>query len=238
MARPKRCCSAQIFHLSQSNLVRWGSLHLALSSGVIDFDGSELPPNKEGDIAVRVKPVRPIWMFKEYWRDPDASAACIRGDWYITGDRAYKDEDGYFWFVGRADDVINSAGYRIGPFEVESALKEHPAVAESAVIASPDAMRGEVVKAYVILAPGYTASPALATELQEHVKRVTAPYKYPREIQFVDALPKTISGKIRAGSRGRRSGRRNKGCRPLIPYKGARRFIQRLRGDARSLIMI
>ena len=164
---------------------------------VIDYDGSELSPNKEGDIAVRVKPVRPTWMFKEYWRDPDASAACIRGDWYITGDRAYKDEDGYFWFVGRADDVINSAGYRIGPFEVESALKEHPAVAESAVIASPDTMRGEVVKAYVILAPGYTASPALATELQEHVKRVTAPYKYPREIEFVDALPKTISGKIR-----------------------------------------
>ena len=164
---------------------------------VIDYDGSELPPNKEGDIAVRVKPVRPTWMFREYWRDPDASSACIRGDWYITGDRAYKDEDGYFWFVGRADDVINSAGYRIGPFEVESALKEHPAVAESAVIASPDTMRGEVVKAYVVLAPGYTASPELASEMQEHVKRVTAPYKYPREIEFVDTLPKTISGKIR-----------------------------------------
>jgi acyl-coenzyme A synthetase/AMP-(fatty) acid ligase len=164
---------------------------------VIDYDGSELPPNKEGDIAVRVKPQRPIWMFREYWRDPDATQACIRGDWYITGDRAYKDEDGYFWFVGRADDVINSAGYRIGPFEVESALKEHPAVAESAVVASPDEMRGEIVKAYVILAPGYTASPELASELQEHVKRVTAPYKYPREIEFVDNLPKTISGKIR-----------------------------------------
>ncbi len=164
---------------------------------VIDHDGSELPPNKEGDIAVKVKPNRPTWMFREYWRNPDATNACIRGDWYITGDRAYKDEDGYFWFVGRADDVIISAGYRIGPFEVESALKEHPAVAESAVIASPDEMRGEVVKAYIILAPGYTASPELATELQEHVKRVTAPYKYPREIEFVDSLPKTISGKIR-----------------------------------------
>ncbi len=164
---------------------------------VIDHDGSELSPNKEGDIAVRVKPQRPTWMFKEYWRNPDATNACIRGDWYITGDRAYKDEDGYFWFVGRADDVIISAGYRIGPFEVESALKEHPAVAESAVIASPDEMRGEIVKAYVILAPGYTASPELASELQDHVKRVTAPYKYPREIEFVDSLPKTISGKIR-----------------------------------------
>jgi acyl-coenzyme A synthetase/AMP-(fatty) acid ligase len=164
---------------------------------VIDHDGSELPPNKEGDIAVRVKPQRPTWMFKEYWRNPDATNNCIRGEWYITGDRAYKDEDGYFWFVGRADDVIISAGYRIGPFEVESALKEHPAVAESAVVASPDEMRGEIVKAFIILAPGYAASPDLATELQEHVKRVTAPYKYPREIEFVESLPKTISGKIR-----------------------------------------
>ena len=164
---------------------------------VIDDDGNELPPNKEGDIAVRVKPNRPTWMFKEYWRNPDATNACIRGDWYITGDRAYKDEDGYFWFVGRADDVIISAGYRIGPFEVESALKEHPAVAESAVIASPDEMRGEIVKAYIILTPSYTASSELAHDIQEHVKRVTAPYKYPREIEFVATLPKTISGKIR-----------------------------------------
>src|SRR5579875_415239 len=164
---------------------------------VIDDEGNPLPPGKEGDIAVRVKPQRPTWMFKEYWRNPDATRACVRGDWYITGDRAYKDEDGYFWFVGRADDVIISAGYRIGPFEVESALKEHPAVAESAVIASPDEMRGEIVKAFVILAPGYTASPELASELQEHVKRVTAPYKYPREVEFVESLPKTISGKIR-----------------------------------------
>jgi acyl-coenzyme A synthetase/AMP-(fatty) acid ligase len=165
--------------------------------GVIDHDGSELPPGKEGDIAVRIKPQRPAWMFQEYWRNPEASTACIRGDWYITGDRAYKDEDGYFWFVGRADDVIISAGYRIGPFEVESALKEHPAVAESAVIASPDELRGEIVKAYIILAPSYSPTPELASELQEHVKKVTAPYKYPREIEFVESLPKTISGKIR-----------------------------------------
>jgi acyl-coenzyme A synthetase/AMP-(fatty) acid ligase len=164
---------------------------------VIDYVGTELPPNKEGDIAVRVKPHHPLWMFQEYWNDPDATNSRIRGDWYITGDRAYKDEDGYFWFVGRADDVINSAGYRIGPFEVESALKEHPAVAESAVVASPDEMRNEIVKAFVVLAPGYTASPELATELQDFVKNQTAPYKYPREIEFVDTLPKTISGKIR-----------------------------------------
>ncbi len=164
---------------------------------VIDDEGKPLPPGKEGDIAVRIKPQRPTWMFKEYWRNPEATEASIRGDWYITGDRAYKDEDGYFWFVGRADDVIISAGYRIGPFEVESALKEHPAVAESAVVASPDEVRGEIVKAFVVLAPGYKPSPELAQELQDYVKNVTAPYKYPREIEFVDSLPKTISGKIR-----------------------------------------
>lgn len=164
---------------------------------VIDHDGRELSPHKEGDIAVRIKPERPLWMFQEYWRNPEATQASIRGDWYITGDRAYKDEDGYFWFVGRADDVIITAGYRVGPFEVESALKEHPAVAESAVVASPDQMRGEIVKAFVILAPGYEPADSLARELQEHVKNVTAPYKYPREIEFTESLPKTVSGKIR-----------------------------------------
>jgi acetyl-CoA synthetase/medium-chain acyl-CoA synthetase len=107
------------------------------------------------------------------------------------------DPDGYLWFVGRADDVIISASYRIGPFEVESALVEHPAVAEAAVIGKPDEMRGEIVKAFAVLAPGYTPSEALAAELQEHVKTVTAPYKYPREIEFIADLPKTISGKIR-----------------------------------------
>ena len=164
---------------------------------MIDNDGVELGPNKEGDIAVRVKPERPLGLFKEYWRNPEAMERSFKGEWYLTGDRAYRDADGYFWFVGRSDDVIISAGYRIGPFEVESALVEHPAVMESAVIASPDPVRGEIVKAFVILAPGYQPSEALATELQEHVKTVTAPYKYPREIEFVTELPKTISGKIR-----------------------------------------
>ncbi len=164
---------------------------------IIDNDGNEVGPNQEGDIAVRVKPVRPLGMFKEYWRNPEAMERSFKGDWYITGDRAYRDPDGYFWFVGRADDVIISAGYRIGPFEVESALVEHPAVVEAAVVASPDATRGEIVKAFVIPAPGYTPSGELATELQNHVKSVTAPYKYPREIEFVTELPKTISGKIR-----------------------------------------
>ncbi len=164
---------------------------------VIDENGNIVHPNTEGDIAIRVKPNRPVGLFKEYWKEPDRTESVYRGDWYLTGDRAYIDEDGYFWFVGRADDVILTSGYRIGPFEVESALIEHPAVAESAVVSSPDETRGEVVKAFVVLAPGYTGSDALAKELQEHVKKVTAPYKYPRKIEFTENLPKTISGKIR-----------------------------------------
>jgi acyl-coenzyme A synthetase/AMP-(fatty) acid ligase len=165
---------------------------------IIDADsGQELPPGQEGALAVRVKPKRPVGLFREYWKNPEATRESFCGDWYITGDRGWWDDGGYFWFVGRADDVIISAGYRIGPFEVESALIEHDAVVESAVVASPDEMRGTVVKAFVVLAPGYQASQALAAELQEHVKRLTAPYKYPREIEFVNELPKTISGKIR-----------------------------------------
>ena len=164
---------------------------------VVDIEGRELAPGVEGYIAVKVKPTRPVGLFKEYWRDTEESARVYHGDWYFTGDKAYKDEDGYFWFIGRADDVIITSGYRIGPFEVESALIEHPAVAEAAVVASPDDLRGEIVKAFVILAPGYSGSEQLKTELQEHVKRVTAPYKYPRKIDFVTELPKTISGKIK-----------------------------------------
>ena len=160
-------------------------------------NGQPLPANREGDIAVRVKPNRPIGLFKEYWHDSEATASRFVGDWYITGDRAFRDNNGYLWFVGRADDVIISAAYRIGPFEVESALVEHPAVAEAAVVGKPDRERGEIVKAFVTLAPGYAGSEELARELQEHVKSVTAPYKYPREIEFVDDLPKTVSGKIR-----------------------------------------
>ena len=164
---------------------------------IVDEDGNELPPGEEGQIAVKVKPHSPVGMLKEYWKDPEATANAFRGDWYFTGDKAYKDEDGYLWFVGRADDVIISAGYRIGPFEVESALVEHPAVAESAVVASPDEMRGNIVKAFIILAPGYTPSEELTKSIQEHVRQVTAPFKYPRVIDYVSELPKTISGKIR-----------------------------------------
>jgi acyl-coenzyme A synthetase/AMP-(fatty) acid ligase len=161
---------------------------------VIGDDGGEVAVDEVGDLALRGQPPS---LFLEYWKNPEETAACRRGEWYLTGDRARRDQDGYLWFVGRADDVIISAGYRIGPFEVESALVEHPAVVESAVVASPDPVRGEVVKAFVVLEPGQAGGPELVAQLQEHVKRVTAPYKYPREIEFVDALPKTPSGKIR-----------------------------------------
>jgi acyl-coenzyme A synthetase/AMP-(fatty) acid ligase len=164
---------------------------------IVDDNLDECAVGDTGQIAVRVKPERPPSIMLEYWKNPEENAAVFRGDYYLTGDNAYRDADGYLWFVGRADDVITSAGYRIGPFEVESALLEHPAVMESAVVASPDADRGSIVKAFVRLRPGVERGDALALELQEHVKRITAPYKYPREIEFVDDLPKTVSGKIR-----------------------------------------
>ena len=177
--------------------VRLGSMGLPMPGhrvAVIDETGNALPPGEVGDIALHGDPPS---LFVEYWKDDKASRACRRGDWYVTGDRAYRDEDGYFWFVARADDVIISAGYRIGPFEVESALIEHPDVVEAAAVAAPDADRGAVVKAYVVIRDGVSASPELAAGLQQHVKNTTAPYKYPRAIEFVDELPKTVSGKIR-----------------------------------------
>jgi acetyl-CoA synthetase/medium-chain acyl-CoA synthetase len=182
--------------------VRPGSMGVAAPGhvlAVVDEDGTPLPDGTEGDLAIRVRPDPPVGMFREYWKNADATAKCHRGDWYITFDRAIRDDRGYHWFVGRSDDVIISAGYRIGPFEVESALLEHPAVVESAAIGAPDVARGNIVKAYVVLAEGYAPSDALTRELQDHVKRVTAPYKYPREIAYIEDLPKTISGKIRRG---------------------------------------
>lgn len=164
---------------------------------IIDDNTNPAPLNTEGDIAIKIKPERPVGLFKEYIGNPEATEKTIRGEWYITGDRAYKDEDGYFWFVGRADDIILTSGYRIGPFEIESVLIEHPAIKESAVVASPDEIRGEVVKAFVVLTKDYTPSDGLVKELQEFVKKHTAPYKYPRKIEFVQELPKTISGKIK-----------------------------------------
>jgi acetyl-CoA synthetase/medium-chain acyl-CoA synthetase len=161
---------------------------------VVDANGAICEPGEVGDIAVRGKPPS---LFLGYYKNEEETAASHRGEWYLTGDRAQVDDDGYFWFVGRADDVISSGAYRIGPFEVESALLEHPAVAESAVVGSPDADRGNVVKAFVVLRAGFDPTDALVKELQTHCKTVTAPYKYPREIEFVADLPKTRSGKIR-----------------------------------------
>jgi acetyl-CoA synthetase len=154
----------------------------------------ECGPGETGELALR-----PGWpsMMRGYLGEEARYRKAFDEGWYLSGDLAQRDTEGFFWFVGRADDLIKSAGHLIGPFEVESALIEHPAVAESAVVSSPDETRGEVVKAYVIVSPGYTASDDLVKELQDHVKKVTAPYKYPRKIEFVEVLPKTISGKIR-----------------------------------------
>uniref|UniRef100_A0A8C5VF49 medium-chain acyl-CoA ligase n=1 Tax=Microcebus murinus TaxID=30608 RepID=A0A8C5VF49_MICMU len=165
---------------------------------IVDDEGSVLPAGEEGNIAVRIRPTRPFCFFNGYLGNPEKTASSERGDFYITGDRARMDEDGYLWFMGRNDDVINSSSYRIGPAEVENALAEHPAVLESAVVSSPDPIRGEVVKAFIVLSPAYSSRDpeALTLELQNHVKRVTAPYKYPRKVAFVSELPKTSSGKI------------------------------------------
>lgn len=161
---------------------------------IIDEKGKILPPGKPGMLAV--KKTDP-GLLKEYWNKPDKTKESFRGNWFITGDILYKDEDGYFWFSGRDDDLIMAAGYRISPFEVESALISHPEVLEAAVVASPDSIRGVIVKAFIILNDKTKASDALVRDIQEHTKMVAAPYKYPREIEFVDELPKTQSGKIK-----------------------------------------
>jgi len=164
---------------------------------LIDDEGNSCEVGEEGQIVIYTDQSAPIGMFGGYYRDELLTKKVWHDDIYYTGDMAWRDEDGYYWFVGRADDVIKSSGYRIGPFEVESALMEHPAVLECAITAVPDPDRGQVVKATIILSKNYQASDELAKELQEHVKKVTAPYKYPRIVEFVSELPKTISGKIR-----------------------------------------
>lgn len=164
---------------------------------LLDDGGNPCADGEEGQIVVRTGRRKPAGMFGGYYRDPALTNKVWHDDIYYTGDMAWRDEDGYYWFVGRADDVIKSSGYRIGPFEVESALLEHPSVLECAITAVPDEVRGQIVKATVVLTKNYTGSPELVKELQEHVKKVTAPYKYPRIIEFVSELPKTISGKIR-----------------------------------------
>ena len=164
---------------------------------VLDEQGQRAGDDTVGAIAVRVVDPAPVGLFAGYEGNPDADARAFRDGWYYTGDKAWRDGDGYLWFEGREDDVITSSAYRIGPFEVESALIEHPAVIEAAVVGKDDPQRTQIVVAFVILASGHEPGEALARELQEHTKRLTAPYKYPREIRFVSELPKTVSGKIR-----------------------------------------
>jgi len=164
---------------------------------LLDSDGRVCESGEEGEVCLDLSQGVPWGLFSGYHRDQERTDAVWHDGYYHTGDAAWRDEDGYYWFVGRIDDVIKTSGYRVGPFEVESALIEHPAVLECAITGVPDPDRGQVIKATVVLTAGYAASDALKKELQDHVKRVTAPYKYPRIIEFVDALPKTISGKIR-----------------------------------------
>ena len=167
--------------------------------GLLTADGRPAEDGEQGQIVVYTDKGKPCGLFKGYYRNEELTREAWHDGVYYTGDVAWRDEDGYYWFVGRADDVIKSSGYRIGPFEVESALMTHPAVVECAITGVPDEIRGQVVKATIVLSKEYKsrAGEALIKEIQDHVKRVTAPYKYPRVIEFVDELPKTISGKIR-----------------------------------------
>jgi len=161
-----------------------------------DENGKPVANYEEGRIAISLNP-KPVGLLVEYLDNEEANAESFVNGYYYTGDKAYVDEDGFFWFVGRNDDVIKSSGYRIGPFEVESALLEHPAVKESAVVGSPDRIRGMIVKAFVVLNEGFEPGDDLIRDIQKFVKRITAPYKYPRSIDFVEELPKTLSGKIK-----------------------------------------
>jgi len=171
----------------------------AYAMDLITPDGRSCEDGEQGEIIFRTDKNVPVGLFMGYYRDPEMTQSVYHNHVYYTGDIAWRDEDGYYWFVGRNDDVIKSSGYRIGPFEVESALMTHPAVVECAITGVPDEIRGQVVKATIILSSEYKnqAGPELVKEIQEHVKHVTAPYKYPRIIEFVEELPKTISGKIR-----------------------------------------
>lgn len=164
---------------------------------IVDPDGNSCPPNVEGLIVVRNYKNCPAGLLMGYLDEPQANLDAFRNGMYCTGDTGWRDENGYIWFMGRDDDVIKCSGYRIGPFEVESALLTHPAVLECAATAAPDPVRGQVVKATIVLTRGYTPSEELKREIQTHVKSVTAPYKYPRILEFVSELPKTLSGKIR-----------------------------------------
>jgi len=164
---------------------------------LVDENGNSVEPGQVGEIVIRIDKGKPFGLMMEYYRDEQRTNQAMHDGLYHTGDTAYKDEDGYYWYVGRTDDIIKSSGYRIGPFEVESVIMEHPSVLECAVTGVPDPVRGQIVKATIVLAKGYQPSEELKKEIQDYVKTHTAPYKYPRIIEFVEELPKTISGKIR-----------------------------------------
>ena len=164
---------------------------------IIDDEANVLEINKIGNIGIKITDPYPPGLFKGYYKDQKKTSQVFKNGWYLTGDTATKDEDGYIWFVGRADDIITSSGYRISPFEVESSLIEHPSILEAAVVAKPDTIRGEIVAAFIVLGKNHEGNEKLKLEIQEFVKKNSAPYKYPREIIFTKNLPKTISGKIR-----------------------------------------
>ena len=159
---------------------------------ILDDDLNPVAPNTPGVLAVH-RTRSPLYTFSGYWR---AESPCIRGDWYLTGDTMLQDEDGHFFFVGRRDDIITSAGYRIGPFDVESAIMEHPAVAEVAVVGKPDPQRTEIVKAFIVLRPGHDVTTELIADIQQMVRTRLAAHAYPREVEFIAALPKNPSGKV------------------------------------------
>jgi len=161
---------------------------------IIDEDGRELPPGEVGHLAQR--PSEEGYYALGYWKDPERTRALFRHEWITAGDLARRDEAGYFWFEGRADDVIKSSAYRIGPFEVESAILHHPAVAEAAVVGKPDPLKGTIVVAYITLRPGHGPRPRLVQEIQDTARRIVGDHAYPREVQVIDSLPKTESGKI------------------------------------------
>lgn len=189
------CCAIASFACIENKRGSMGKPSPGWHIELHDDNGKKVNYYEEGRIAISLDP-RPVGLFEKYVNNEEENNKAFLNGFYYTGDKAFMDEDGYFWFVGRDDDVIKSSGYRIGPFEVESALIEHPAVQESAVIGSPDNIRGMIVKAFIVLNEGFKPSDKLIVELQDHVKNSTAPYKYPRSIEFVHELPKTIGGKI------------------------------------------
>jgi len=189
---------------------RPGSLGLAVPghvAAIVDGEGNELEPGQEGEIAFKAP--NPVMMLN-YWRNPAATQAKYARGWLLTGDAGRRDGDGYFWFVGRADDVITTSGYRVGPGEIEDCLGKHPAVSLAAAIGVPDPVRTEAIKVFIVAAPGIEPSPALEHELRAHVRGRLAAHEYPREIAFVDELPTTATGKVmRRVLKAREAARRN-----------------------------